>query len=315
MEQIIIGTRKSQLAVAQSQLMADQLQQKFPDYQFKLKKITTKGDRILDKPLAEIGGKGLFIKEIEIALLNGEIDLAIHSLKDMPAELPNELEILSIPERANPLDALISKDDLDIDHLPEGAKIGTGSLRRRAQLLNYRSDLEIVPIRGNIDTRLKKLESQDLDGIILAAAGLERMGWEDKISSCLSDEISIPAVGQGALAIEVRANDQQIKDIVTEINHQATVDAVKAERSFLEYLEGDCKVPIGAYAQVEDDQLVVEGIVAKLDGSKVFKEEVVGLREEAVELGVKLAKKLLEQGAGDILEQVQKQEGVSVNGR
>lgn len=306
MEEIIVGSRSSDLAITQTKLVIKKLADKFPDYSFKLKEISTKGDRILDRPLKEIGGKGLFIKEIEVALFNGEIDFAVHSLKDMPADLPKGLEILAIPKRANPLDVLISKDDLSLDELPQGAKIGTGSLRRRSQLLNYRADLEVIPIRGNINTRLKKLAEQDLAGIILAAAGLERMGWEDKVSQYLEANISIPAAGQGALAIETRADDKKIKKLVKAINHQATVDRIKAERSFLEYLDGDCKVPIGAYAEVENEELRIMGMVGSLDGSRLIKAQIKGNRAKAKELGVDLAKKLTAQGAKELLEQVKR---------
>jgi len=304
MSEIIIGTRKSQLAVAQSTLVAEELAEKFPDYKFSLKKMSTKGDRIIDRSLIEIGGKGLFIKEIEIALLNQEIDLAVHSLKDMPGEIANEFELIATPQRANPLDVLISKDDKILEELPQGAKIGTGSLRRKAQLLNYRPDLEIVPIRGNIDTRIKKLYSQDLDAIVLAAAGLERMGWSDKISQYLEPAISLPAVGQGVLALEVRSNDDSIKELVKGINHHDTYVRVAAERSFLSYLEGSCKIPIAAYAQIEDDELSIEGMVASLDGSRLLRAKLKGSRAEAKELGVKLAQRLVEQGAAEILAEI-----------
>jgi hydroxymethylbilane synthase len=304
MSEIIIGTRKSQLAVAQSTLVAEELAEKFPDYKFSLKKMSTKGDRIIDRSLIEIGGKGLFIKEIEIALLNQEIDLAVHSLKDMPGEIANEFELIATPQRANPLDVLISKDDRILEELPQGAKIGTGSLRRKAQLLNYRPDLEIVPIRGNIDTRIKKLYSQDLDAIVLAAAGLERMGWSDKISQYLEPAISLPAVGQGVLVLEVRSNDDSIKELVKGINHHDTYVRVAAERSFLSYLEGSCKIPIAAYAQIEDDELSIEGMVASLDGSRLLRAKLKGSRAEAKELGVKLAQRLVEQGAAEILAEI-----------
>ncbi|TDX51385.1 hydroxymethylbilane synthase [Orenia marismortui] len=302
--EISIGTRKSQLAVAQSQLVADELKNNFPDYQFNLKKMSTKGDRITDRALIEIGGKGLFIKEIELALLKGNIDLAIHSLKDVPSQIADQFEIVATPKRANPLDVLISKEDQTLDQLAKGAKIGTGSLRRRAQLLNYRPDLEVVAIRGNIDTRIKKLSSEDLDGIILAAAGLERMGWEDKITQYLDPKISLPAVGQGALALEVKRDNYSIKEVIKKINDRDTFDAISAERAFLGYLEGSCKVPIGAYADLEGDSLVVEGMVASVDGSRLLRAKVRGLRSEAKELGVKLAKELVEQGASEILAEI-----------
>ncbi|OCL26150.1 hydroxymethylbilane synthase [Orenia metallireducens] len=304
MSEIIIGTRKSKLAVAQSTLVAEELADKFPAYKFTLKKMSTKGDRITDRSLIEIGGKGLFIKEIELALLNGEIDLAVHSLKDMPGEIADEFEIIATPKRANPLDVLISKDDKSLDELPQGARIGTGSLRRKVQLLNYRPDLDIVPIRGNIDTRIKKLDSENLDAIILAAAGLERMGWSDRISQYLAPEISLPAVGQGALALEVRSNEDSVKELIRGINHCDTYVTVTAERSFLAYLEGSCKIPIAAYAQIEDDRLMIEGMVASLDGSRLLRDKLRGKREEAKELGIKLAQKLIKQGAAEILAEI-----------
>ncbi|GAB6098514.1 hydroxymethylbilane synthase [Halanaerocella petrolearia] len=304
MREIIIGTRPSNLAVAQAKLIANKLKNKFSDYNFKLKKISTKGDRILDKELSKIEGKGLFIKEIEVALLNGEIDLAVHSYKDLPAQLADGLEVVATPRRANPLDALISKEELTLDQLPQGAKLGTGSLRRKSQLLHYRSDLEIVPIRGNIDTRLQKLKQHDLEGIILAAAGLERMGWQDKITQYLEPEISIPAARQGILAIEARVEDKELKELLQEINNQSTADVARAEHSFLDYLQGGCKVPVGAYAQLKGDELVIEGVVAKLDGSKVLRDKIIGTREDARDLGIKLAKSLEEQGAREILAKI-----------
>jgi hydroxymethylbilane synthase len=301
MAEIIIGTRSSQLATTQTKLVVDQLATEFPEHQFKLQEITTKGDQVLDKALAEIGGKGLFIKEIEVALLEEEIDLAVHSLKDMPSDLADQFEIAAIPKRSNPLDVLISNGDKSLDQLPEGAKIGTGSLRRKSQLLNYRSDLEVVPIRGNIDTRLKKLATQDLDAIVLAASGLLRMGWEDKITHYLDPVNSLPAVGQGALAIETRAGDERIKEILTAINDPVTTRLVTAERSFLARLDGNCKVPIGAYAQLESGKMLLTGMVGRTDGTKLIREQLTGELDQATELGNKLADKLIKQGAKDIL--------------
>ncbi|WP_027338873.1 hydroxymethylbilane synthase [Halonatronum saccharophilum] len=308
MKDIIVGTRGSKLALAQSGLVVDKLASYFPDYNFKLKVISTKGDRILDKALSQIGGKGLFIKEIEIALLNREVDLAIHSIKDMPARLEEGLEIIGIPRRANALDVLVSKDNLTLDDLPKGSRIGTGSLRRRAQILNYRSDLEVEPLRGNIDTRLKRVAEGDFDGIILAAAGLERIGWEDRITQYINQNISIPAVGQGALAIEGRSDDDAIKEVVEKLNDRPTIDTVKAERSFLDYLEGDCKVPIGAYGEVDGDKLILSGVIGKIDGSLLLKDSVKGSRSKGQDLGVELAKKLIDKGAKEILEEIRRGE-------
>lgn len=307
MKEIIIGTRPSKLAVAQAEIIANMLKEKYPGYNFELKKISTKGDRILNKPLAKISGKGLFIKEIEIALLNGEIDLAVHSYKDLPAELAPGLGIGAIPERVTALDSLIAKKGFTLDQLPPGAKLGTGSLRRKAQLLNYRPDLEILPIRGNIDTRLKILNETELDGIILAAAGLKRLGWEDKITQYLNPAICIPAARQGALAVEIREDDQEMRDLLTAINHQSTAILVTAEHAFLDYLDSGCKVPIGAYAQFKNNKLVIEGMVARVDGSKVLREKVTGSKASKTEarlLGIKLAKRLIAQGAREILTEI-----------
>ncbi|MCK8824445.1 hydroxymethylbilane synthase [Fuchsiella alkaliacetigena] len=308
-KKIIIGTRSSQLAVCQTQKVADNLAEVLPNYEIELKKITTKGDQILDRSLAEIGGKGLFIKELEVALLQGEIDLAIHSMKDMPAELPAELAITAIPQRVDYRDALISESGVTIDELPTGARIGTGSLRRTAQLLKYRSDLEIVPIRGNIDTRLQKLKDDelDLDAIVLAVAGLLRMGWEDKITQYLEPEVMLPAAGQGALAIETRKEDDRINEIVAAIDDQSTKYSLAAERAFLEHLEGDCQVPIGALAEVQGKSISLEGMVSTLDGERYLSGAKEGSVDQAAELGVELAEELIEQGAEEILKRVRQE--------
>jgi len=306
---VIIGTRSSQLAVGQTQMVADMLDELCPDYEFALKKITTKGDKILDKPLAQVGGKGLFIKELEVALLEEEVDLAIHSMKDMPAELPENLAITAIPKRVDPRDALISNNDILLDDLPKGARIGTGSLRRTAQLLKYRPDLDIVPIRGNIDTRIKKLQDEELnlDAIILAAAGLLRMGWKDKITQYLEPDVVLPAAGQGALAIETRENDERISEVVAKVDDQETKYRLEAERGFLEYLEGDCQVPIGAFAEVNGNNITLEGMVSTLDGKECLQKTISGSVDEAAELGVKLAKELVEEGAKEILKKVRQE--------
>ncbi|AGB41202.1 porphobilinogen deaminase [Halobacteroides halobius DSM 5150] len=307
MKELVIGTRKSDLAVAQTKLVANRLQAEFPDYKIILNKISTKGDRILDRSLVDIGGKGLFIKEIEVALLQEEIDLAVHSLKDVPGAVTDQFEIVASPKRANPYDVLISNEGQLLDQLAQGARIGTGSARRKSQLLNYRPDLEVVAIRGNINTRLDKLANQDLDAIVLAAAGLERMGWEDKITQYLDFPPFIPAVGQGALALEVRKDDQQIKRILSAINHQPTYDVITAERGFLACLDGDCKAPLGALAQIRGDKLTIAGMVAKLDGSRLIKDQVTGLRKDVAKLGAKLGEKLLNQGAKEILAEIKEE--------
>jgi hydroxymethylbilane synthase len=303
-KRIIIGTRPSELAVAQGEIIADKLNNFYPKYTIKLKKISTRGDRILDKQLAEISGKGLFIKEIEVALLNKEIDMAVHSYKDLPTTLPKEVKVGAVPVRTTALDTVITKNNLTLENLPQGARLGTGSLRRKSQLLRYRPDLNIIPIRGNIDTRLKKLYESDLDGLVLAAAGLERMGWQDKISQYLDPEICVPAPRQGAMAIEIRKEDKKIERIVRKINDSSTFSAVQGEFYFLKYLQGGCSAPIGAYAQIQDEKLNLRGIVARPDGSRVVKEQIRGNKENAQSLGVKLAQRLVERGAEDILENV-----------
>jgi hydroxymethylbilane synthase len=304
MKEIIIGTRASELALAQAQEVQEKLQDNWPKYDFKLEKISTKGDRILDRELVEIEGKGIFIKEIEVALLNEEIDLAVHSCKDLPSDLPRGLAVLAIPRRANPLDVLVTKEDLSLDELPAGAKLGTGSLRRKAQLLNYRPELKIEPIRGNVNTRLEKLAQDDIAGLVLAAAGLERLGREDVITQYLSPDICLPAPRQGALALEGRTGDAKLKKLVAPLKNPKAEVVITAEHAFLAYLNGGCKVPVGAYAQLKGNKLEVEGIVASLEGQEVLRDKIVGPREEADKLGRKLAQSLVDQGAAEILEEV-----------
>lgn len=306
---VIIGTRSSDLAVGQAEIVAEMLGGAVPEYEYELRKIKTKGDKILDSPLSQVGGKGLFIKELEVSLLEEEIDLAVHSMKDMPAELPEGLAVLGFPERVDPRDALVSNGNRNLDDLPTGARIGTGSLRRTSQLLNYRPDLEVVPIRGNINTRLEKLtaEELDLDAIVLAAAGLIRMGWKDKITECLSDEIMLPAAGQGALAIEAREDDERIKRLINKIDDQRTRHILQAERGFLERLDGDCQVPIGALAEINGEEIMLEGMVATLDGQKYLRNQITGSVSEAEELGIELAEELIAKGAEEILQQARQE--------
>lgn len=304
MKEIIIGTRPSKLALTQAEWVADKLAANWPNYDFQIEEISTKGDRILEKDLAEIEGKGIFIKEIEVALLNEEIDLAVHSCKDLPSDLPSGLEVVAIPRRANPVDVLVAKGDLTLDQLPQGARLGTGSLRRKSQLLNYRSDLQIESIRGNIGTRLEKLADGDLDGLVLAAAGLERLGQKEAITQYLEPKVCLPAPRQGALAVEGRTGDQKLKKLVAKINDPVSVITVTAEHVFLDCIEGGCKVPVGAYAQLKADKLEIEGIVGRVDGSQVLREKISGPQEEADKLGIELAEKLIAQGARDILDNV-----------
>jgi hydroxymethylbilane synthase len=304
-----VGTRRSMLALTQTKWVVDQLKTLQPDATFELREIVTKGDRILDVTLSKVGGKGLFVKEIEQSLLEKETDLAVHSLKDMPAELPEGLTIGAIPKRVDPRDVLLTRDGKTLDELPPGALVGTSSLRRSAQLLAYRPDIRIESLRGNIDTRIRKLNEGNFDAIVLAAAGLERVNWEGTISQYLPVEISVPAVGQGALAIECRADDEEMLALLRKFDHRPTRLAVTAERSFLHKLQGGCQVPIGAYATVEETGaetlITLTGLVAAPDGSQVFRHTASGTDPQT--LGRQVAEELLAKGAGDVLAQVLKE--------
>ena len=296
-----IGTRQSLLALWQSNHIAACLRKQYPDCEVVLKKIVTKGDRILDVPLAQIGGKGLFTKEIEEDLLSGEVDLAVHSLKDMPTVLPEGLCLTAITERANVGDAFVSNDYACFEELPLGAVVGTSSLRRKAQLLAARPDLTIRDLRGNVDTRLRKLDEGLYDAVILAAAGLERLGHGDRIKAIIPSDVCLPAVGQGALAIECRTDDAEVRQMLDFLNDQPTVYATAAERAFLGLLEGGCQVPIGVHADVNGEQIKIEAIIAALDGSTVLRDTIEGAAVDAVALGQKLGKKMLANGGQKIL--------------
>ena len=296
-----IGTRQSLLALWQSNHIAACLRKQYPDCEVVLKKIVTKGDRILDVPLAQIGGKGLFTKEIEEDLLSGEVDLAVHSLKDMPTVLPEGLCLTAITERANVGDAFVSNKYNSFAELPLGAVVGTSSLRRKAQLLAARPDLTIRDLRGNVDTRLRKLDEGLYDAIILAAAGLERLGHGDRIKAVIPSNVCLPAVGQGALAIECRTNDAEVRQMLDFLNDVPTVYATNAERAFLGLLEGGCQVPIGVHADVEGDKIKIEAIIAALDGSTVLRDTVEGPASDAVALGQALGRKMLANGGQEIL--------------
>lgn len=300
-----IGTRGSQLALWQARWVQTALIDRFPDLNVELSIIKTQGDKILDVPLAQVGGKGLFVKEIEEALIDGRIDLAVHSMKDMPAEIPEGLTIGAVPQRENPFDALISKTSQSIRQLPQGARVGTSSLRRSAQIQHLRPDVSIIPLRGNLDTRLKKLETTDLDAIVLAAAGLMRLGMAERISAYIDDTQMLPAVGQGALCIEIREQDPATQSIVSQLDHNDTHVAVIAERAFLRRLEGGCQVPLAAYATITKNQLQMKGLVAELDGGHIIKATAQAAPHDAASAGYQLAEDLLAQGAGDILERLQ----------
>lgn len=283
------------------QHIAALLRKQYPECEVVLKKIVTKGDRILDVPLAQIGGKGLFTKEIEEDLLDGTIDLAVHSLKDMPTVLPEGLCLTAITERANVGDAFVSNKYGSFEELPLGAIVGTSSLRRKAQLLAKRPDLEIRDLRGNVDTRLRKLDEGLYDAIILAAAGLERLGHGDRISSLIPADVCLPAVGQGALAIEARTEDKEVRDMLSFLNDLTTKQATDAERAFLGLLEGGCQVPIGVHADVEGENIRIEAIIAALDGSTILRDTINGKADDAVSLGQQLGKKMLAAGGQEIL--------------
>jgi len=300
MRKIIIGSRKSELALTQTNWVIEQLKKLNLPFEFEVKKIMTKGDQILDVTLSKVGGKGLFVKEIEQALLDGEIDIAVHSMKDMPAEMPDGLTIGATTVREDVRDALVAKDNkYTFATLPQGARIGTSSLRRSAQLLQARPDLEIVSIRGNVGTRINKIEEMDLDGVILACAGLNRLGQSAHITEAIDPTICVPAVGQGALGIQCRTNDQEVCDLLANLNHHPTEMAVMAERAFLKQLEGGCQVPIGAYGTWDGEQVTLTGMVAKIDGSNVLKHTLTGFAPVA--LGRKVAEMLKSEGAEEIL--------------
>jgi hydroxymethylbilane synthase len=275
-----------------------------PEVRVTLRRIQTSGDKILDVPLAKIGGKGLFVKEIEEALLAGHIDLAVHSMKDVPTQLPDGLEILCIPVREDPRDALISRDRSTFRDLPQGTRVGTSSLRRQAQFLNLRPDLRIGMLRGNLDTRLKKLKEGQFDAIVLAAAGLRRLAWAGEITEYLDPQVSLPAIGQGALGIEGRSDDRFVRSILALLDDLATRTAVTAERALLHRLEGGCQVPIAAHATLSSGRLTLDGLVASVDGKTVIRDRVQGIDREAYSLGVQLADRLLARGGDKILREI-----------
>jgi len=304
MRKIIVGSRRSKLALTQTNWVIEQLKKLDSSFDFEVKEIVTKGDKILDVTLSKVGGKGLFVKEIEQAMLDEEIDMAVHSMKDMPAVLPDGLVIGCIPFREDHRDALISKKHVPIKDLKAGAVIGTSSLRRSAQLLAIRPDLEIRWIRGNIDTRLEKLETGEYDAIILAAAGLARMGWASEVvTEFLEDDVCIPAVGQGALSIECRESDDELLNLLARFTCVKTSQAVRAERSFLHKMEGGCQVPIAGYAQtLESGEITLTGLVASPDGKTILKEQMSGENPDLV--GEKVADALIANGGKKLIDSV-----------
>ncbi len=307
---LIIGSRGSKLALWQSEHIAESLKSHF-DLDIEIKRIKTQGDIILDTPLAKIGGKGLFVKEIETALSKGDIDLAVHSMKDVPTEFPEGLIIGAMTKRVDPRDVLISKNNISLKDLPQGAVVGTSSLRRQSQLLHARPDLKMKDVRGNLDTRLRKMKEGQYDAMILAAAGLDRLGVDDVITERLDPEVMLSAVGQGSIGIEIREDDKEIADYVSVLNDAPTFACVTAERALLAQLEGGCQVPIGALGKLEGDELVLTAIVAGLDGKKFFKDQLAGAPENADSIGYKLALILSDAGADAILADIRATFGTS----
>ena len=293
---VIVGTRGSKLALTQTNWVVNELKKANPGVDFEIKVIKTKGDLITNLPLHKIGDKGLFTKEIEQELLDGGIDLAVHSMKDMPSLLPDGLKFANVPKRQDPRDVLVLKDGYtSIDDLPKGAKVGTGSKRRVYQLLKYRPDLELVSIRGNIDTRMKKIQDENLDAVVLAASGLIRAGFEDCIGYYIPTEIVLPAPAQGALAIEIRENDEKIENIISHIKDERTEIQVAAERGFLKGVNGSCHIPIGAYCQIKEDSIYLTGLYGDEEGHKLVIKSTEGKIEDAGKIGLDLAKAVLEE--------------------
>jgi len=298
---LIIATRQSPLALWQANYVSDLLTAAHPGLKVELLKMTTKGDKILDTPLAKVGGKGLFVKELEVGLLEGKADIAVHSMKDVPIEFPDGLHISTICTREDPRDAFVSNNYAHFSDLPKGAKVGTSSLRRQCQIREIRPDLHIIDLRGNVNTRLGKLDNGEYDAIILAAAGLKRLKMSDRITEALGTEVSLPAVGQGAVGIECRIDDDRVHKLLEPLNDQKTALRVTAERAMNLRLEGGCQVPIAGYAEIEKDILIMRGLVGATDGSRVIRAEIAGKPENADELGTVLADDLLAQGAKEIL--------------
>lgn len=299
---IRIGTRGSKLALWQANFIKSEIESLFPKFDVELNIIKTTGDRVTDRPLAMIGGKGLFVKEIETALLNNDIDLAVHSMKDMPGELPYGLIIGAIPKRENPFDVLISRDKALLANYKKGTKIGTSSLRRASQIKHIRPDVTIESIRGNLDTRIKKLKSGEYDAIVLAAAGLIRLGQKNEITEYLDETIMLPAVGQGALCIETRKNDKNIALIMEKLNHLETQICVTGERAFLKQIEGSCHIPVACFGKIAGNEVVLTAVVASVDGTKLIKEQMISPINEVKNYGQMLANQVLQKGGKKILE-------------
>ena len=297
-----IATRKSPLALWQAEYVKSRLLEIHQGLEVELVTMSTKGDKILDTPLAKIGGKGLFVKELEAQMLEGKCDIAVHSMKDVPMAFPEGLFLPVICEREVPLDAFVSNDYEKFDDLPQGARVGTSSLRRKCQLLDLRPDLEILDLRGNVNTRLAKLDEGQFDAIILASAGLIRLEMEERIRSRIEPEVILPAVGQGAVGIECREGDDEVLALIEPLNHTETALRVRAERALNNHLEGGCQVPIGSYSILEGDQIYLRGLVGSVDGATIIRKEIRGAAADGEALGVEVAEQLLNSGAREILE-------------
>lgn len=308
-EKLVIGTRGSKLALWQSEYIKG-LVEEITGLPVELKIIKTTGDKILDVPLAKVGGKGLFTKELEVELMAGTVDLCVHSMKDVPTELPDGCIILAMPERVDPRDVMVSGAGYDLTTIPEGGKLGTSSLRRRSQVVAMRPDLEIVDVRGNLDTRMGKAENGELDAVILAAAGIKRLGWGERISSFIPTEQMVSAVGQGAIGVEVREDDEFMAEVCAKITHAETFTCVTAERVVMRRLEGGCQVPIGAYARLEGDDLVMDAFVGSVDGTELIRHQLTGSADDPVALGEQMVAALLDMGANDILQAIRSADDV-----
>jgi len=299
-----IATRKSPLALWQAHYVSNMLQHHHPELKVELVTMTTQGDKILDTPLAKVGGKGLFVKELETGMLEGRADIAVHSMKDVPVEFPTGLHLAVICEREDPRDAFVSNTFSSLDDLPEGARLGTSSLRRQSQIAAIRPDLKIIDLRGNVNTRLKKLDEGEYDAIILAAAGLKRLEFEDRITQFIGTDVCLPAIGQGAVGIECRSDDTRVHNLIAPLNDNKTQIRVLAERAMNQRLQGGCQVPIAGYAEFEHGLIMLRGLVGQVDGQKIIRGDIAGPPENAEELGVVLAEDLLSRGADKILNEL-----------
>ena len=299
-----IATRKSPLALWQANYVSSMLQHHHPDLKVELVTMVTQGDKILDTPLAKVGGKGLFVKELEVGMLEGRADIAVHSMKDVPVEFPIGLHLAAICEREDPRDAFVSNTYASLDDLPQGARLGTSSLRRQSQIAAFRPDLKIIDLRGNVNTRLKKLDDGEYDAIILAAAGLIRLEFQDRITQFIGTDICLPAIGQGAVGIECRSDDARVHNLIAPLNDNKTQIRISAERAMNERLQGGCQVPIAGYAEFEKGLIMMRGLVGQVDGKKIIRGDIAGPAENAEELGIVLAEDLLSRGANKILNEL-----------